>query len=175
MLSVAKIGNFEETKIAKIGKYHQLPKLANFEETKVAKIDNFEETKVAKIGKCCWLPKLTILKRLKLPKLASIISCQNWQMLSVAKISKFWRHLSCQNWSLNIPVHHSSNHQWYNLPVSAHSGSLHNVLQFLVYNKVHYYLLDIRMQSEASRRDTPTGVRTCEPSVNRTGLKHRTD
>ena len=43
----------------------------------------------------------TILKRPKLPKLASIISCQNWQTLSVAKIGKFWRDQNCQNWQVS--------------------------------------------------------------------------
>ena len=69
--------NWQVSSVAKIGKRCWLPKLANFEDTKVAKIGNFEETKVAKIGKYH-----------QLPKLANVVGCQNWQILKTPKLPK---------------------------------------------------------------------------------------
>ena len=108
MLSVAKIGKCwckkgQMLSVAKIGK-------RQFVKSSAAKIDkcygsqNWQMLSVAKIGKCCLFPKLASIiscqnwqmslskiGKYQLPKLANVVGWQNWQMLSVAKIGKCCR------------------------------------------------------------------------------------
>ena len=95
--------------VAKIGKYHQLPKLAMSPAAKIGtSCQTWQISPVAKIGNVTSCQNWH-----QLPNLANITSCQNWQMsslpklevLSVAKFGKFYRQLTCQNWILNTSAY----------------------------------------------------------------------
>ena len=66
MLWLPKLANIVGSQNWQILKTKKLPKLANFEDTKVAKIGKYHQ----------------------LPKLANIIGCQIWQLLKTPKLPK---------------------------------------------------------------------------------------
>ena len=85
LASVIGCQNWQMSSVAKI-RMLWLPKLANIvgsqnwqilKTKKLPKLANFEDTKVAKIGKYH-----------QLPKLANIIGCQIWQLLKTPKLPK---------------------------------------------------------------------------------------